>query len=92
MGFGMWDKNYARSKPKLFLCVQGGGAVAKLDEVVARDLKESIRGLSRQAAIQVLLGVVETLLRNVSLRASDFPEYVNEAKELMKSEKGLGGS
>jgi hypothetical protein len=58
--------------------------MAKLEEHVAFDLKEKIRFLSREAAIQILLGVVSELLHRPSLKAVDFTEYVEEGKKYMQ--------
>jgi hypothetical protein len=62
--------------------------MAKLDGDIGRELKEKIRSLSREAAIQVLLGIVENMVRSVSLKAVDFPEYINEAKKLSEAKNG----
>ena len=62
----------------------------KLKEDVGRSLKKRIRGLSREAAIEVLLGVVSLMERSVSLKSIDFPEYIEDAEKLMEGKRGEG--
>ena len=62
--------------------------MAKLEDDVVRDLKIKIRSLSREAAIQVLLGIVESMGRAVSLKSVEFPEFIDEAKKYMEMKDG----
>ena len=62
--------------------------MAKLDGDVVRDLKIKIRSLSGEAAIQVLLGIVESMGRCVSLKSVEFPEFIEEAKKYMEAKDG----
>ena len=62
--------------------------MAKLDDALVRGLKIEIRSLSREAAIQVLLGIVESMARAVSLKSVAFPEYIHEAKKYMEMKNG----
>ncbi len=62
----------------------------KLEEVAVRPLKEMIRSLSREAAIQVLLGVVKVMENAVSLRSVDFPEFIKEGVMLTEAKNAKG--
>jgi hypothetical protein len=64
--------------------------MAKLDDALAKGLKVEIRSLSREAAIQVLLGIVESMVRAVSLKSVEFPEFIHEAKKYMEMKNGSG--
>ena len=60
----------------------------KLDSADVRELKSKIRSLSREAAIQVLVGIVELMGCSVSLRSIEFPKYIDDGVKLSEAKNG----
>lgn len=50
----------------------------KLDDIAIDVLRNKVRSLSREAAIEVLLGIINVMQKKPSLRAVEFPSFVDD--------------